>query len=303
MKYETAGDPMTTRKWTRKATRKVSRELKKVGIAVSRGTVGRLLTQLNYRLRVNWKKKSRGSPKERDRQFRRIFAIRQHFESNGLPVISVDTKKKELVGNFKNAGVAWTKAPFIANDHDFRSDAIGVAWPQGIFDTGANRGFVAVGTSHATPSFAADALVRWWENDGASRYPGADHILVLADAGGCNGPRNRAWKYELQRKLCDPFRLTVSVSHYPPGASKGNPIEHRLFSQISRNWAGRPLDSYATILNYIRGTETEKGLVVDATLIRRYYPTGVKVDANAMASVNLTRGRTLPQWNYTISPH
>ena len=187
MKYETAGDPMTTRKWTRKATRKVSRELKKVGIAVSRGTVGRLLTQLNYRLRVNWKKKSRGSPKERDRQFRRIFAIRQHFESNGLPVISVDTKKKELVGNFKNAGVAWTKAPFIANDHDFRSDAIGVAWPQGIFDTGANRGFVAVGTSHATPSFAADALVRWWENDGASRYPGADHILVLADAGGCNG--------------------------------------------------------------------------------------------------------------------
>ena len=300
---DTAGDPMGGLKWTRRTTEKVSEELKFGGIAASPRTVARLLTDLGYSLRANHKKlAARGSHPERNHQFENIANIRHVFESQHAPVVSVDSKKKELIGPFKNAGAVWAKTPTPVNDHDFRSDAAGLATPYGVFDPQAKRGHVFVGTSHDTPAFAVDALVRWWTHDGRSRYAGAESILILADGGGSNGSRLHAWKYELQTKLCDPFGLDVTVCHYPPGTSKWNPIEHRLFSEVSKNWAGKPLDSYQTMLNYIRTTRTKTGLVVGATLVEGDFPTGIKVPAKEMATLNLRRHDVLPAWNYTIAP-
>ena len=238
MQHDTAGDACSGLKWTRKTTGKIRDELAKAGIPVSRNTVGRLLKNLGYSLRVNHKKIARGSPETRDRQFRYIAQLKEAYQGQDLPVVSVDTKKKELVGRFKNPGRVWTQTPLLVNDHDFRSEAKGLAVPYGVFDLGANRGRVVVGTSHDTPAFAVDALVDWWVREGRRRYPAADHLLVLADNGGSNGSRVRAWKHALQTKLCDRFGFAVTVCHYPPGASKWNPIEHRMFSEISKNWAG-----------------------------------------------------------------
>ena len=268
-------------KWTRKTTRKISRELGSAGITVSANTVGRLLEELRYALRVNHKKHAlHASHPDRNRQF--------------------DTKKKELVGRFKNPGAVWAKAPIVVNDHDFRSDAIGMAIPYGIYDIGANQGHLFVGTSHDTPAFAADAIARWWVQDGRPRYPKARELLILADSGGSNGPRNAAWKHHLQAKLCDRHGLRVTVCHYPPGTSKWNPIEHRLFGELSKNWAGVPLESYDTILNYIRSTTTETGLKVKATLLQRHYPTGIRVAPEDIADLHLRPRNVLPLWNYTI---
>ena len=300
-----AGDPMTGLKWTRKTTDKVSRELKRAGIVVGARTVARLLTDLDYRLRVNHKKLSRGSAarrSERNRQFGYIQALRQSFLERGDPVISVDTKKKEMVGLFKNPGAAWGKTATPVLDHDFRSDAKAMTVPYGVLDLGANRGHMFVGTSHDTSQYAVSAVTRWWKVDGQPRYPHANRLLILADNGGSNGSRRRGWKYELHHKLCNPHDLEVTVCHFPSGASKWNPIEHLLFSQVSKNWAGEPLVNLETMLNFMRTTRTEKGLRVRATLVNGNYPTGIKVAAEAMASVNIIPHDVLPAWNYTIAP-
>lgn len=302
MRYETAGDPMDGLKWTRKATRKVAKELRSLGIQVSANTVGRLLKQMDYSLRVNRKQIASTNTPERNEQFLYIKGQRERFAQEGKPQISVDAKKKELVGQFKNAGVVWSRGPILVNDHDFRSMADGMAVSYGIYDTGANRGMVFVGVSHDTPAFAVESISQWWTLEGMQRYPKADHLLVLADGGGSNGPRCRAWKEKIQSEICDRHGISVTVCHYPPGASKWNPIEHRLFSEISKNWAGRPLDSYETILNYIRTTRTETGLEVQAHLVAKEYPTGEKVSNERMAQLNIFGHETLTKWNYTLAP-
>lgn len=300
----TAGDPVTGLKWTRKTTRKVSDELRKLDIHVGPRTVARLLTNLEYRLRVNHKKLSRGSARirsERDQQFRYIEKVRQSFAKRGLPIISVDTKKKELIGCFKNPGAVWAKVGTPVNDHDFRSDASHITSPYGIFDPVANRGHVFVGTSHDTPAFATDCVSRWWKTDGREHYPKADELLILADTGGSNGSRCRAWKHGLLTRLCVPYGLDVTVCHYPPGASKWNPIEHRLFSQISKNWAGEPLVTLEKMLKFLRTTKTQTGLGVRATLMKGHYPKAIKPTAAQMAGLPLLPHDILPEWNYTIA--
>jgi len=301
----TAGDPITGLKWTRKTTAKVSEALRTLDIDVSPRTVARLLEDLDYRLRVNHKKLARGSTRtrsQRNQQFLYIETRRRSFAKRGLPVISVDTKKKELIGRFKNPGAAWAQVATPVNDHDFRSDASHIASPYGVFDPVANRGHVFVGTSHDTPAFAADCVARWWRTEGRARYPDADQLLILADTGGSNGARCRAWKHGVLTTLAAPMGLEVTVCHYPSGASKWNPIEHRLFSHISKHWAGEPLVTLETMLNFIRTTRTATGLRVRATLMKGDYPKGLKPTAADMARLPLRRHKTLPEWNYTLAP-
>ena len=302
MTHDTAGDPVTGVKWTRRTTEKIAAELRTTGIDVCANTVARLLKGLNYRLRVNHKNLSRRSDPDRDAQFVYIAEQRERFAGQALPVVSVDTKHKELVGNFRNAGAAWTREPVEVNDHDFRSDAAGIAIPFGIYDLGANHGSLFVGTTHDTPQFAVDNLARWWVYDGRRRYPHATELLVLADGGGSNGYRTRAWKHALQQRLCDRHRLAVTVCHYPTGASKWNPIEHRMFSELSKNWAGRPLDSYETILNYARTTSTATGLKIKAYFIDKDYPKGIKISDQAMRELQLRPHDIQPRRNYTLTP-
>ena len=293
---------MTGLKWTRKTTAKVAGELRRSAISVSPNTVARLLKDLDYRLRSNEKKIARCSPADRDTQFGKIAALRKRFAADGLPIISIDTKKKEPVGCFKNTGREWTLARRPVLDHDFRSDAEGMAIPYGIYLPIPNVGMVFVGTSHDTPQFAVDCVEAWWRLDGCARFPGAKRLLILADGGGSNGARCRAWKYFLQHQVSNVHGMTVTVAHYPSGASKWNPIEHRLFSEISKNWAGIPLESYETVLNYIATTTTATGLRVQSTLIEREYNTGVKITDQQMRGLSLRYSATLPQWNYTIRP-
>ncbi len=302
MVNDTAGDPMTGIKWTRRTTEKIADELGACGINVCANTVAKLLKGLEFRLRVNHKNLSRTSAPDRDAQFAYIAAQRETFTRAGWPIISIDAKKRELVGNFKNAGATWAKQPTLVNDHDFRSDAKGIALPYGIYDLAANHGSLFVGTTHDTSAFAADNLARWWVYHGRRRYLDTTELLVLADGGGSNGARTRAWKHALQHRLCDRHGLTVTVCHYPSGASKWNPIEHRMFSEISKNWRGRPLDSYETILNYARTTRTTTGLTVNAYLVKTDYPTGIKISDQAMEELELRPHDTQPIRNYTLSP-
>lgn len=273
------------------------------GVSVSPNTVARLLHQMGYSLRVNHKKLSTDFSPDRNDQFLYLSDLRQRFQRRGLPIISVDTKKRELVGNFKNPGSRWDLSPRLLNDHDFRSDSTGVAIPYGIYDLLANRGSVMVGVSHDTSAFAAHAIAHWWRQEGSVRYPRSRQLLILSDTGGSNGARRRTWKTELQSQLADSLGLTLTVAHYPTGASKWNPIEHRLFSEISKNWAGEPLDSYQKILNFIRSTRTETGLSVTAQLDRRNYPTGTEPTPVQLLSLRLKPHEVLPKWNYTISPN
>jgi hypothetical protein len=294
-------------KWTRKTTRKIAGELRRLGICIGARTVGRLLKEMGFSLRVNRKTLESGNKnppprRVRNRQFNYIRKKREEFAGRESPIVSVDTKKKELIGNFKNQGVSWEQKPDLVKDHDFRSDAEGMAIPYGIYDTQANRGFITVGTSRETPAFAVDAIVLWWKSCGSTMYPTKDELLILADCGGGNSARARAWKYHLQRQLCDPFRLTVTVCHYPPGASKWNPIEHQLFSHISNNWAGKPLSSYETVVNYARTTRTSCGLRVIARLVRKKYEKGEEISHIQMTKLSLTGHKTLPTWNYTLAP-
>ena len=302
MEKETAGDPISGLKWTRKTTAKIARQLRRLGITVSRNTVGRLLRQMKYCLRTNRKTISSGSTADRDRQFRYLCRQRGRFEKRGDPVLSVDAKKREMIGNFKNPGAKWERSRTDVKDHDFRSEATGIGIPYGIYDIQANRGSVFLGTSHETSAFAVSCLRKWWQAEGHKRYPRSSHILILADTGGSNGARVGAWKQEIQRQLCDGLGLIVTVSHFPSGASKWNPIEHRLFSQISRNWAAEPLDSYEKALKFIRTTTTTTGLKVTAHLDTATYPTGVKVSKQELEQLSIRQKRVLPKWNYTISP-
>jgi len=301
MRHDTAGDPITGVKWSRRTTRKIAEELAAVGIAVSKNTVGRLLKEMDFKLRVNRKQIASTKNPDRNQQFLYMGQQRERFASQGLPIISVDAKKKEQIGNFKNTGAKWDRQPVLVKDHDFRSDADGMAIPYGIYDTQANRGAVFVGTSHDTPTFAVDAIAQWWRQEGCQRYPAARELFILADGGGSNGPRCRAWKKAIQDTLCT-LGLTVTVSHYPPGASKWNPIEHRLFSQISRNWAGEPLTDIDKILYFIRTTKTQTGLTVNAYLIPEIYDTGIKISDAEMRQLNLVPHQTLGRWNYTVHP-
>jgi hypothetical protein len=302
MKHDVAGDPITGVRWTRRTTENISEQLAALGIHVCPRTVARLIKDLDYCLRVNHKRVSRGSGSERNEQFEYIAEQRTSFSGTNLPIVSIDSKKKELVGNFKNSGRAWKQTPERVNDHDFRSDAEGIAIPYGVYDLRANRGTIFVGTSHDTPDFAVDNLIRWWRREGLQRYNGASQLLVLADSGGSNGPRIRAFKYALQTRLADPHGISVTVCHYPSGASKWNPIEHRLFSEVSKNWAGEPLRSYDTILNYIRTTKTRTGLRVSAHLVDHEYPKGVRISDAQLATIALERHQTQPLLNYTINP-
>jgi hypothetical protein len=302
MKDDTAGDPISGIKWARKAAGKISLQLRQMRIWVSPSTVRRLLKKLDFHLHVNKKTICSTRSDDRDRQFKSIRRARTRFERKGLPIISVDTKKREMIGLFKNQGSRWARTATPVNDHDFLSDALGVAISYGIYDPQANRGHIVVGTSHDTSQFAGDALALWWKREGRNHYPDADRLLVLADCGGSNGNRTAAWKCALQDKLCDAFGLRVTVAHYPPGASKWNPIEHRLFSEVSKNWAAQPLVSYETMLNYIRTTKTKRGLRVTATLLKRAYLTGQKPDADQISRLRLRPHRALPAWNYTLAP-
>lgn len=277
--------------------------LQQLDISVSANTVARLLYQMDFSLQVNRKQIATSSSPFRDQQFQYIASLRIRFQRQGLPLISVDTKKRELIGNFKNAGAKWDRAPVLVNDHDFRSDASGVGISYGIYDPSNNRGTVCVGVSHDTPAFAAHSIATWWKRQGLRRFGGARKLLLLADSGGSNSCRSWAWKTEIQTRLCNPFGITVTIAHYPTGASKWNPIEHRLFSEISKNWAAEPLVSYDKMLGFLRTTKTQTGLSVTAYLDRAEYPTGLKPDQQQIASLRLTPAKTLPQWNYTIAPN
>jgi hypothetical protein len=300
LEHDTAGDPMTGLRWMRKTTANVAAQLVKLGIHVSARTVARLLRKLKFSLPVNQKKLGARHP-ARDPQFRYISKLRQRFLHQGDPIISVDAKKRELVGNFKNAGKKWDHVPTPVNDHDFRSLAEGVAILYGIYDPQANRGAMFVGVSHETSAFAAASIRSWWGQEGRRRYPQAKRLLILADTGGSNSATRGAWKDQLQH-LCDRCGITVTVAHYPTGASKYNPIERRLFSHVSRNWAGEPLRNYEKILKFLRTTKTSTGLKVRACLDRRDYPVGVKPSAARLRELRITRSKVAPKWNYTIRP-
>ncbi len=300
MEYETAGDPITGLKWTRKTTEKVANELRHGGIDVTAKTVGRLLRKLKFSLRVNHKKvtNSNVSPDDRNQQFEIIASLREEFANKGNPIISVDAKKKEKVGNFKNEGSVWTHSnqSFAVNDHDFLTLAIGKAVPYGIIDLILNKGWVFVGISHDTAEFSTDSIERWWRISGKKHYSNKRHLLILADAGGSNSCRTRAWKYHLQSKLCNRYGLIVTVAHYPPGCSKWNPADRRLFSWISQNWKGVPLRTYETVLKFIRTTKTKTGLRVKSYLVRKKYEKGEKISDAQMQELNLHPNKILPQW-------
>jgi len=257
---------------------------------------------MNFSLRVNHKQLATSSSTDRNLQFDYIADLRERFQRRRMPIISVDTKKREIVGNFKNSGTRWDREPRLVNDHDFLSDALGVAIPYGIYQPVDNRGSVIIGVSHDTSAFAANAIAHWWQYEGLRQYSHSRQLLILADAGGSNSCSRRAWKTELQSQLADRFRLNITVAHYPTGASKWNPIEHRLFSEISKNWAGEPLDSYQKILNFIRTTSTKTGLAISAYLDRRHYPTGAEPTPDQLQRLKLEPHNTLPKWNYTIRP-
>jgi len=299
---ETAGEPTGEQKWIRSSLRSLSRRLGDAGHPASPPTVSRLLKALKYSLRANVKKHAGKEHPDRDSQFQHIEAQIEAFRAAGWPIISVDTKNKELIGNFKNNGQAWCQEPEYVNAHDFQSEAVGRAVPYGIYDMIHNRGCVYVGTSVDTPQFAVEAISAWWHNEGRDAFSPGTPLLILTDAGGSDGCRPRAWKQQLQEQLCDQFGLDVTVCHYPTGCSKWNPIEHRLFSYISINWAGKPLRSFDAMLAYIRGTTTTTGLTVKAFLVDTVYEKGQRVSDAEMRTLNLERHTVCPNWNYTIQP-
>jgi Rhodopirellula transposase DDE domain len=257
----------------------LSKQLKETGHKACPHTVRDLLKRQGFSLKGNERKQgqSRSDCPERDEQFRYVASKREAFKAAGWPIISVDTKKKELVGNFRRPGKTWCKKPPEVNEHDYSSQAECLAVPFGIYDVMKNTGYVVVGLSHNTSEFAVSSISRWWQDEGQEVYPGVAELLILADGGGGNGYRSKAWRWNLQEKICNRYRLTVTVCHYPPGCSKWNPVEHRLFSQISNNWSGTPLRSLAIMLGYIRGTTTTTGLSVKAVLDEGIYPKGQKV--------------------------
>jgi len=307
MKYETAGDPVSGCKWTRKTTGKIARQLKRMGIGVSANTVGRLLKKMDYSLRKNLKSLESGlrnppAPRQRNQQFCYIRSQIKAYAARGLPVISVDSKSRELIGPFHQHGRRWCQVPTAVLDHDFPSDSQGVAIPYGIYDFCRNEGFVNLGTNRDTAEFAIASIRAWWQMIGSVNYPDADNLLILADCGGSNGYRTRLWKHQLQISFADRFNLCVKVCHYPPGTSKWNPIEHRMFSFISNNWVAHPLINYETVLKFIRTTKTSAGLKIRAALHTKKYQKGIRIDDKQIKEISLKHYTQRPKWNYSISP-
>jgi hypothetical protein len=303
MEENTAGDPMSLLRWTHKSTARIAEELTRQGHPASDETVRRRLRETGYSLQANAKVLEGESPAERDAQFRYINTQVKQFLKRGEPVLSVDAKKHERVGNFKNAGVSWRPQgqPEEVNVYDYIYLGEGPAIPYGAYDVARNEGFVNVGMTHDTAEFAVESLRRWWRLLGRKHYPEAKQILLSADGGGSNGSRNRAWKYYLQQ-FSDEFGLEVTTCHYPPGTSKWNKIEHRMFSFISLNWRGTPLITYDTVLNLIGGTRTKTGLRIKARLDKHEYDLGQKVTDAEMKQLRVQYHKTHPAWNYTITP-
>lgn len=299
MSENTAGDPMSPLLWTHKSTRSIAEELTRQGHQASASTVRRRLREMDYSLQANLKDKEGYSPPERDAQFRYINRQVRKFSRNGDPVISVDCKKKENVGPFKNPGRNWqTKGHATKVDtHDFAKQK---AIPYGAYDVESNEGFVNVGVSRETADFAVESIRRWWKRVGRRQYPKSKSLLICADGGGSNGSRRRGWKYHLQA-FSNAFGLSVTVCHYPPGTSKWNKIEHQMFSFISINWQGKPLVDYETVVNLIGGTRTKGGLRIKAKLDTKEYEKGEEFTEEQMATIDIKRHRTHPNWNYTIA--
>jgi hypothetical protein len=299
----TAGDPMSPLMWTSKSTRTIAEELTRSGHPVSNVTVARCLAEMGYTLQANVKTREGPQHPDRDAQFRYLNRQVKGFRRTGDPVISVDTKKKELVGAFKNGGRRWMPQgkPNEVSAYDFPSQAEGKAIPYGAYDIARNRAVVNVGVTHETAEFAVESIRRWWLMDGRRHYRLARRLLICADCGGGNSNRQRAWKVHLQ-ELSDETGLPITVCHYPPGTSKWNKIEHRLFSFISLNWKGKPLINFETVVNLIGGTRTKTGLKVKAILDTNQYETGVELSRKDMDQLHLTRHKTHPDWNYTLSP-
>jgi DDE family transposase len=299
----TRGDPGGPLRWTCKSTRKLAAELGQLGHRVSHEWVAQALRGLHYSLQANRKTREGAEHPDRDAQFSHINGVGAAFLAAGEPAISVDAKKKELVGDFKNGGRAWRPKgePEEVRVHDFKIPELGRVTPYGVYDLAANAGWVGVGIDHDTAAFAVATIRRWWAQSGRARYPHATRLLITADGGGSNGSRTRLWKWELQR-LADEAGLAITVCHFPPGTSKWNRIEHRLFAYITQNWRGQPLVSYAVILSLIAGTTTATGLTVESYLDTAPYPAGVKVSDEQMATLRIERDPFHGEWNYTLRP-
>ena len=299
----TRGDPQSPLQWTCKSTYHLADELVHQGHQVSHDTVARLLEEMDYSLQANRKTREGSDHPDRNAQFEYINRRVKAFQKRGQPVVSVDTKTKELIGDFKNPGREWRPqgSPEPVRTHDFKDKELGKGIPYGIYDMTCNNGWVSVGVDHDTAQFATATLRRWWQKMGSLTYPDAQELLVTADAGGSNGSRCRLWKVALQ-ELADAIGLRISVCHFPPGTSKWNKIEHRMFCQITENWRGRPLISRAVIVNLIGNTTTRTGLCIKAELDTNHYETGIKVTDEELASVRIRRAKFHGEWNYTILP-
>ena len=299
----TRGDPEAPLRWTCRSVRQLSAELQRMKHRVSHQVVADLLQQLGYSLQANRKTKEGADHPDRNAQFEHLSGKVKWCLRRRQPVISVDTKKRELVGDFKNSGREWRpqRQPELVRVHDFVDPQLGRATPYGIYDVGRNRGWVSVGMDHDTAEFAVETIRRWWRSMGRPAYPQATRLLVTADGGGSNGARLRLWKVELQ-KFADETGLRIAVCHFPPGTSKWNKIEHRLFSYISQNWRGKPLRSFETIVNLIAATTTTTGLTIHAELDKQYYPAGIRVSDQELAQVQIRRDKFHGDWNYEIRP-
>lgn len=299
----TRGDPQSPLRWTSKSTTHLAEELSADNHPVSTSTVGRLLKAAGYSLQSNRKTKEGSVHPDRDAQFEHINETVKAFQSRGQPVISVDAKKKELIGEFRNNGREWQHKgePLEVKVHDFIDKELGKAIPYGIYDVSANQGWVSVGIDHDTAQFATQAIGRWWDKMGVNSYPQATELLITADGGASNGSRNRLWKTTLQN-LANQLGMTISVCHFPPGTSKWNKIEYRMFCHITQNWRGRPLVSHEVVINLIAATSTQHGLKIQAELDSGDYPTGTKVTDDELAAVNLEHDDFHGEWNYHIHP-
>ena len=298
----TRGDPESPLCWTCKSTTKLAKELQERGFKVSQPTVWMLLDELGYSMQSNQKTREGTEHPDRDKQFLYIARKVEGFQELNLPVISVDTKKKELIGRFKNAGKEWKPkgCPEEVNMHDFADKELGKAVPYGVYDLTYNQGWVSVGINHDTAEFAVSTIRRWWRQMGSRRYPEARELMITADGGGSNGSRVRLWKVEIQ-KMAQELKMTIHVSHFPPGTSKWNKIEHRMFSHITENWRGRPLESHAVVVNLISNTRTEKGLTIEAELDNTPYRTGIKIPDEEMEALSITYDDFHGEWNYKIA--
>jgi transposase len=300
---DTRGDPESPLRWTCKSVRNITDLLKKEDLNVSPKTVATILHELEYSLQGNKKTKEGEDHPDRDQQFLYINSTAKKFLKIGSPVISVDTKKKEMVGNYKNPGREWSPKgqPVEVNGHDFPDPNFPKAVPYGIYDIADNKGWVNVGITSDTAEFAVESIRQWWKKMGKTRYPNAKSLVIFADAGGSNGYRSRLWKKELY-KFCLEVGFEITVCHFPPGTSKWNKIEHRMFSFISMNWRGKPLDSYQTVVSLIASTKTKSGLIVKARLDKRKYKKGIEVSKKEMDQINLIKHKFHGEWNYSLKP-